>query len=107
MKIEEIFSVKDKVALVTGGAGGIGQSICRHLSAEGAIVAIHYHTSESEAEKLATGLNLIDKSGCVIGVNTYKFKDSEGLNFAISSQTAQRFIDKYFLSNQKNKSQKI
>ena len=46
--------MEGKVALVTGGAGGIGQSICRHLSAEGAIVAIHYHTSENDAEKLAS-----------------------------------------------------
>tara|TARA_Y100001934_G_C12371845_1_gene786803 strand:+ start:539 stop:1303 length:765 start_codon:yes stop_codon:yes gene_type:complete len=42
-----------KVVLVTGGAGGIGRSICRHFADEGANVAIHYHTSSEEADLLA------------------------------------------------------
>ena len=43
-----------KVVLVTGGAGGIGQAISRHFSREGSIVAVHYHTSQNEAEGLAS-----------------------------------------------------
>ena len=43
-----------KVVLVTGGAGGIGQAISRHFAREGALVAVHYHTSEDEAESLAS-----------------------------------------------------
>ena len=43
-----------KVVLVTGGAGGIGQAISRHFAKEGALVAVHYHTSEEEAESLAS-----------------------------------------------------
>ncbi|MCA0961772.1 SDR family NAD(P)-dependent oxidoreductase [Salipiger bermudensis] len=31
---------KDKVAIVTGGAGGIGSAICRRLAAEGALVRV-------------------------------------------------------------------
>ena len=31
---------KDKVAIVTGGAGGIGEAICRRLAAEGALVRV-------------------------------------------------------------------
>lgn len=31
---------KDKVAIVTGGAGGIGAAICRRLAAEGALVRV-------------------------------------------------------------------
>ena len=41
------------VVLVTGGAGGIGQAICRAFAADGAKVVVHYHRSDKEAEKLA------------------------------------------------------
>jgi 3-oxoacyl-[acyl-carrier protein] reductase len=39
--------------LVTGGAGGIGTAIVREFAAEGATVAIHYHTSREHAHDLA------------------------------------------------------
>jgi 3-oxoacyl-[acyl-carrier protein] reductase len=48
--------LEGKVVLVTGGAGGIGQSICRAFSSEGANVVIHYHESEESAKKLADEL---------------------------------------------------
>ena len=39
--------------LVTGGAGGIGTEIVRAFAAEGATVAVHYHTSAHAAKDLA------------------------------------------------------
>jgi len=42
-----------KKALVTGGAGGIGASICRALAADGWDVIVHYHTSKEKAHALA------------------------------------------------------
>ena len=44
------------IALVTGAAGGIGQAICHALAAEGATVALHYHTQQDAAHALATEL---------------------------------------------------
>ena len=41
-----------------------------------------------------SGGPLIDKNGCVVGVNTAAINDSENLNFAISNKVALRFIDK-------------
>ncbi|MYA22290.1 MAG: SDR family oxidoreductase, partial [Gemmatimonadetes bacterium] len=45
-----------RIALVTGAAGGIGQAICRALAAEGATVALHYHTQKDAAHALAAEL---------------------------------------------------
>uniref|UniRef100_A0AAU2VBN7 SDR family oxidoreductase n=1 Tax=Streptomyces sp. NBC_00003 TaxID=2903608 RepID=A0AAU2VBN7_9ACTN len=41
-----------KVAVVTGGAGGIGSAVSRALAADGHHVVVAYHTSADEAEKL-------------------------------------------------------
>ena len=40
--------LKDRVALVTGAVGGIGQSISLHLAAEGAILALSYLVERDE-----------------------------------------------------------
>ncbi len=42
-----------KGVLVTGGAGGIGSAVVRSFAAEGAMVAVHYNTSERAAASLA------------------------------------------------------
>jgi NAD(P)-dependent dehydrogenase (short-subunit alcohol dehydrogenase family) len=46
-------SLRDKVILVTGAAKRIGRGIAQRLAREGARVAIHYSTSESEARQTA------------------------------------------------------
>ncbi len=46
-----------KVALVTGGAKGIGAAICRALAEQGYTLAINYNTSSVEAQELKTELS--------------------------------------------------
>jgi 3-oxoacyl-[acyl-carrier protein] reductase len=44
--------LQNKVALVTGGAGGIGSAICKKLAEEGASVIITYNSNAEKAENL-------------------------------------------------------
>ncbi len=44
--------LKSKLALVTGATGEMGRTIARALATAGADVAIHYHSSAENAEKL-------------------------------------------------------
>jgi 3-oxoacyl-[acyl-carrier protein] reductase len=45
-----------KIALVTGGAGGIGSAICRRLASAGASVVVTYSKSRERAEALVESL---------------------------------------------------
>ena len=48
--------LKGKVALVTGGARGIGKCIVKELAAQGAVLAINYNKSEELAKELKAEL---------------------------------------------------
>lgn len=58
--------LKGSRVLVTGGAGGIGETICRAFAAEGSRIAVHYNTAEtamalaSEIEGVAFQADLTD-----------------------------------------------
>jgi len=48
--------LKNSVAVVTGGNGGLGQRICHALAAAGANIAVVYAQSADDAEKVAGAL---------------------------------------------------
>ncbi len=48
--------LKDKVAIVTGGNGGLGQRICHALSRAGCKIAVVYAQSKGQAEAVAIKL---------------------------------------------------
>src|SRR6185295_7456374 len=48
--------LKGKVAVVTGGNGGLGQRICHALAREGCHIAVVYAASKDQAEGVAKDL---------------------------------------------------
>jgi len=68
------------VALVTGGATGIGAACARRLSADGYRIALHYRSSEEKAQKLLAELpgsfsvraNLLDEEEVDAAIKTIK-----------------------------------
>ncbi|MEM0939772.1 MAG: SDR family oxidoreductase [Bacteroidota bacterium] len=46
----------DKVALVTGGSGGIGSELCRQFARSGYAVIVNYNSNETKAKKVLSEL---------------------------------------------------
>jgi len=67
--------IDKSVALVTGGATGIGAACCRALAAEGFCVGIHYRRSAERAEKLLTAI----KDGFLIKADLAKIEDVDAM----------------------------
>ncbi len=53
------FSLTGRVALVTGGAVGIGRAVTLALAQAGATIGIHYHSSAREAQETAAEVERI------------------------------------------------
>ena len=52
--------LKNSVAVVTGGNGGLGQRICHALAQQGANIAVVYAKSEEQAEQVARDIRAHD-----------------------------------------------
>ena len=56
-------TLSGKIAIITGGAGGIGSAICQRLADEGANVIITYNSNSEKAEKLKLSLRGTKQAG--------------------------------------------
>src|SRR3954471_11993132 len=55
-----------RIAIVTGGSGGIGSAIALALAAQGAAVAVHYRGQADSAQVVAD--SILDNSGRAIAI---------------------------------------
>ena len=74
MSTQELFNLKGKTAIITGGGNGIGRAICEILSAQGANVVIADLKLE-DAQKVAEELNSAGGSALPVLCNVTKDED--------------------------------
>jgi NAD(P)-dependent dehydrogenase (short-subunit alcohol dehydrogenase family) len=84
---------KKRVALITGGSGGIGSNLCKELSKKKIIVCFTYFKNRKAAKEIANEINLLG------GECYFKKMDMRSLNTNLKGPF---FLTKYFLS-EKNK----
>jgi len=70
--------LKDKIAIVTGGANGIGQAIALGLAGEGAHVVVADMDSE-RANQVADEIKAMGRRAMVIQVNVAQFDEAEAM----------------------------
>ncbi len=69
----------EKVAIVTGGSGGLGQSICQRLAQEGAKIVVDYHTHPDEAEKTKAKIEQAGSQGYIVQADLSKVEQINNL----------------------------
>jgi NAD(P)-dependent dehydrogenase (short-subunit alcohol dehydrogenase family) len=70
-----------RVALVTGGSGGIGAAVCSELAARGAAVAVHYNRNRASADAVAGEIG-----GIAVGADLGSRKDADRLVAAVADR---------------------
>lgn len=69
----------DKVALITGGSGGIGSAVARKMAAEGAHVAVHYATGADRAEQVAEEVRRLGRKAGTYQADVGRLADVEAM----------------------------
>lgn len=74
-----MINLEGKVAVVTGGASGIGKAISIKLAEAGATIVINYNSSESKALALVKELEAMGKSAYAVKANISIFAEAVNL----------------------------
>lgn len=73
------FSLKDRVALVTGSSSGIGQATAIWFARAGANVAVHYNRDEAGAQETARQIRAAGAQATILQANLMQPEDAERL----------------------------
>ena len=71
--------LEGKVAIVTGGSGGIGEGICRRLAQEGAKIVVNYRSHPDEAQKTLEKVEQAGSEGYIVQADLSKVEQIDNL----------------------------
>jgi 3-oxoacyl-[acyl-carrier protein] reductase len=77
--------LKNRIALVTGGARGIGKGIALKLAAQGCDVAVNYLTRAADAEATAEAIRALGRRALVVQGDVSKSTDVAALVAAVEA----------------------
>lgn len=83
--------LKNKVAVVTGAAKGIGAAIAKHFAAEGAKVVVNYASSKESADKVVK--EITGNGGTAIAVQADVSKEADVTRLFEEAKTAFGTVD--------------
>lgn len=72
-----MFSLSEKVAIVTGGSRGIGRAVAEALAAQGARVVVTYVKGEGEARRVVEGIASRGGNAEILGFDVAEMKPTE------------------------------
>jgi len=75
-------NLKDKVSIVTGGASGIGEAICKRMAQEGANIVVADIAVE-QAEKVVDELKAMGSRAMALKIDTTKSQDANKMVTAV------------------------
>jgi len=84
--------LSNKIALVTGGASGIGRTISLELAKKHATVIVNYNRSREAADSLVEEINQMGEKALAIQADVSKYADAERLVKEILAQFGQLHI---------------
>ena len=71
--------LEGKVAVITGGSGGLGQGICQRLAQEGAKIVVDYHTHSDAAEQIKAKIEQVGSEALVVQADLSKVEQINNL----------------------------
>lgn len=76
---EDTYSLKGKVAIVTGGSRGIGSTIAKELAKKGANVVINYNTSKTSAYSVIEEIEFLGGSAVAFQTDVSNLDEAHSL----------------------------
>ncbi len=81
--IEQLYDLKDKVAIVTGGSRGIGRAVVIALAEAGADILLNYSRSDKQADEVKKQVEKKGRKCVTVRADVGRFEQAQNLGKAV------------------------
>jgi len=79
-------TMKERIALVTGGSRGIGRACCLELARRGATVVVNYQSQRAQAEEVVAEIQRLGARGLALQADVSSVKDMTAMAEALEKE---------------------